>query len=462
MSLALVTLSKEEFDAFSARHPQGNFQQSSLMGEVRARLGVEVEYLGVRDDGELVAAALFELHRSRLSTFAEIHDGPLCDFANRELAAFFLGELGRRAKEGGAAQLEIYPEMPYEIFDTNGAPLPAKAAVAEEGSEVSEAKEKNDAADATPQSEVSAVRWPANVPLEAPAGPNVAALANIEAAGFVHGGFAREYTAVPQWRYVKDLRGIDTVADLVASYSKHAQRNLRIAETSFVSVERIGRDALPAFHAVCQLSCEKQGFENRELSYFETLYDCLGDKADFYIAYIDPKALLDSWKAKRDAFADRVAGLLGPNGEEPTTKKRKRQMVDAREQHEGAVKRVKNLEAFFGRNEERIPAAGSLFVRHPNEYIYLFSGADPVYAEYCATTALQHRAMSTCVEEGIPRYNMYGINGVFDDPNDPGRGLLFFKQGFNGYVEQLMGSFTLTLKPLTFAMKKLARKIVRG
>ena len=33
----------------------------------------------------------------------------------------------------------------------------------------------------------------------------------------------------------------------------------------------------------------------------------------------------------------------------------------------------------------------------------------------------------------VSRYNFYGISGVFDDPNDEGRGVLEFKQGFNGY-----------------------------
>lgn len=433
MTYAFVVLSKEEFDTFSATHPQGNFQQTSLMGEVRTRLGTTVEYLGVRDGDKLVAAALFELHAGKLSTFAEIHDGPLCDFENRELTTFFLTELGKHAKEGGAAQLEIYPEMPYEVFDSEGNTLPSS----------------NEGAP-----------WPANVPADTSPGPNIVALENIHSCGFTHGGFTREYTAVPRWRYLKDVRPIASEDELIASYSKHTQRNLRIAQSSFVSVERIGRSQLPTFHAVCELSCEKQGFENRELSYFEVLFDCLGDQADFYVAYIDPQALLRSWQDKCDAFAQRVASLLGPNGEEPTSKKAQRRLVDAREQHEGALKRVERIEAFLGSHTERIPAAGSLFVRHPNEYIYLFSGADPVFAEYCATTALQHRAMLTCVEEGIPRYNMYGINGVFDDADDSGRGLLWFKQGFNGYVEELMGSFTLVVRPLTYRIKRFARKII--
>ena len=68
--------------------------------------------------------------------------------------------------------------------------------------------------------------------------------------------------------------------------------------------------------------------------------------------------------------------------------------------------------------------------------------------------------MLECLERGCNRYNFYGINGVFDDPKDPGRGLLEFKQGFGGYVEELMGSFTLPVKPIVYKAKVLARKVL--
>ncbi len=36
---------------------------------------------------------------------------------------------------------------------------------------------------------------------------------------------------------------------------------------------------------------------------------------------------------------------------------------------------------------------------------------------------IQYEAMlHLYVEKGVPRYNFYGISGVFDDPNDEGRG----------------------------------------
>ena len=49
----------------------------------------------------------------------------------------------------------------------------------------------------------------------------------------------------------------------------------------------------------------------------------------------------------------------------------------------------------------------------------------------------------------------------FDEPEDEGRGVLEFKQGFNGYVEELMGSFVLPVRPLTFKLKTALRKLLR-
>ena len=65
-----------------------------------------------------------------------------------------------------------------------------------------------------------------------------------------------------------------------------------------------------------------------------------------------------------------------------------------------------------------------------------------------------------CVERGVGRYNFYGISGVFDDPDDEGRGVLEFKQGFNGYVEELPGSFVLPVRPMVFRLKNLAHRIL--
>ena len=429
---AFEDLGAEEFDSFSATHPQGNFQQTSRMAEVRRKDGTEVSYVGVREHGTLVAATALEIHRGRLSTFAEIHDGPLCDLHDQELSSAFFEELKKRSRSAGAAQLAITPELPYEVRDSSGTSLPAK-----------------DGAD-----------WPADVPADAPSGPDQEAFDALCALGFVHSGFDHDYNAVPRWRYVKDLTPYRNANALLDSYAKNTRRNVRIAENSFVHVEQVDRNGLATFHAICELSCEKQGFDNRPLSYFERLYDCLGDVATFYVAYLDAQENLASWEQKRDGFMADIERLERNVAEGKSPQRSERQLKDAQSKLEASLKRIDEARAYIAEDGERIPAAAALFVDHPRERVYLFSGSDPKYAKFYAATAIQHRAMCDCLDKGITRYNFYGINGVFDDPADPGRGLLEFKQGFNGYVEEMMGSFTLPVKPLSYAVKQLAHKVL--
>ena len=199
----LVKLSEDEFDKFSACHPQGNFQQTSAMGTLRKGEGKTVDYLGVKEHGELKAAGLLQIIHAGGSTFALIHDGPMCDFDDKELLAFFVGKLKEYAKQGGAAQLDITPEAVYQLHTQKGE-------------------------------------------LEGSADDEM--VANLLALGFDHvGGFSTGYTSVPRWRWVKDLTGIKDEAALTASYAKYRRRNVRIAHESAESSACLCRQE----HASC-------------------------------------------------------------------------------------------------------------------------------------------------------------------------------------------------------------------
>ena len=355
-----------------------------------------------------------------------------------------MANASERARAAGAAQVEVTPEVPYRIRTSAGDVLP----------------EDPDAP------------LPAEVPAGSRRGPDDESLENLKAAGLVHEGFDRGYSAVPRWRYVKDLTGIEDEDALIASYNKKAKRDVRTARASFVSVERIGRDELPTYHHICELSCEKQGFENRPLAYFEQLFDTLGDAAEFFVAYLDVPAYLSSWEQKRDAlladierYEAAIAEIESDNqsgqGQYRSTKKVSRQMADAREKYESSLRRIDDARAALDAHggTGRIPAAAALFVWHERECVYLFSGSDQSLAAFCAPTLVQHKIMCECVERGCSRYNFYGIDGIFD-PTSPGYGLIEFKQSFNGYIEELLGSFTMPVRPAVLAAKRLAHKIL--
>lgn len=419
-AFSLVTLSPEAFDDFSAHHADGNFQQTSAAGRLRAGQGIEVEYLGVQENGTIVAGALFETHRSRLSTFSVVHDGPLCDYRDRELTEYFMTQLKQHAKAKGSAQMEIVPEMPYCLHDSRGSELPA-----DQGG--------------------------------APVDDAVETLKNL---GFMHDGFTIGYTAVPRWRYLKDLTGITDEKSLLKSYDKRTQWSVKRAASMGVHVRELGEDELQVFADIEQATAERRNFEYRGEAYFRKFKQAYGSKAHFMVAQIHIGEYIADMESKRDALRKKVDVLQAKYDEHPTTKT-ERQLGEESRNLAAAEKRLTEA-AEYAKDGDVLPAAASLFVEHARETVYLFSGSVEKYKPFYASALIQHDAMlHLCVERGVTRYNFYGINGVFDDPEDEGRGVLEFKQGFNGYVEELMGSFVLPVRPLTFKLKTALRKLLR-
>lgn len=416
-SFALATLTPDEFDTFSASHPQGNFQQTSAAGRMRAAQGVDVEYLAVREDGRVVAAALFETRHSRISTFAVIHDGPLCDLHDRELATYFITQLKAHAKAKGASYLELTPELPYLLRDTDGEPLP----------------------DAVPADD---------------------AVELLKGLGFAHDGFTREYTPVPRWRYLKDLTGLTDEKTLLKSYDKRTQWSVKRASSMGVHVRELADDELGVFASIEQQTAERRSFEYRGEEYFRRFKKAYGKAAHFMVAEIHIAEYIADMQNKRAALQRKVDDLQAKYDAHPTTKT-ERQLGEESRNLAAADKRLAEA-AEFAKDGDVLPAAASLFVEHPRETIYLFSGSVEQYKPFYASALIQHYAMlHLCIERGVTRYNFYGIDGIFDDPDDEGRGVLEFKQGFNGYVEELLGRFEAPVRPVRYRLERLAHKLLR-
>ena len=94
----------------------------------------------------------------------------------------------------------------------------------------------------------------------------------------------------------------------------------------------------------------------------------------------------------------------------------------------------------------------------------LTAGALPEYRAYQAPALLVHEGMlRLCVNSTQPRrFNMYGITGVFNDPDDEGRGVLEFKQGFNGHAEELVGAFILPTSTIRYKLGDILPRLMRG
>lgn len=400
------------------------------MASVRKQNGTNVIPLGFFDNDDIIGACILEIHGSGLSSFSEIHDGPLLDYHDKDMLAFAFSELRKRAKDKGAVQLVITPEIVWQVRNLYGEMLCCENATKE------------------------------GIPDVANPDKDELALNNLLDCGFIHEGFTTGYSAVPRWRFIKDLTGITNSNDLLNSFPTSTKRNnIRIALDSGIVVRKIARDDLSEFHRLCEMSSEKQGFDNRDLAFYELLFDNFGESAEFDIAYIDTAKQISTWQTKAEKFESEVKKFEEQLASANNKKRIKKRIIDSKEKLAGALRRVDKAKE-YDELGSFIPVACAMFVWHERECVYLYSGSNPEYNNLYGSNAIQFHAMNECIKRGCKRYNFYGINGIFDDKNDPGRGVLEFKQGFGGYVEEMLGYFEVPLRPAMYRIKKLAHKVL--
>ncbi|EFA23334.1 aminoacyltransferase [Bifidobacterium gallicum] len=433
-SFEFALISAHEYDEFAKHAPYANFQQTSAMARVREDNGSRIAFTAVKEEGKIVAAALLAIQGTALTRFASVTDGPLCDFDDVELTRFFLSQLAAYAKKQGAVHFDMTPEQTYQVLSSQGHEL------------------DGDDPD-VPRSLMHLAK------------PDRSAIVHITDNGFTHEGLSVGYTPVPRWRYVKDLTPFADVKSLLASYAKNTRRNVKIADNSCVEVRQLGESELNVFHDICELSSERQGFTNRSLTYAQQIFESFGDDAQFMIAEIHLQKYIKVWQKKLDVASKQVEELEAEQSKVEASggqlgDKKLNKLRTARQNAEAAVNRIAKAKQYVQEDGDVVPVAAALFIVQPREMVYLMSGSNDKYAKFYAPTALQHYAMSWCVEHGIDRYNFYGISGYFDDPQAEGAGVLEFKQGFNGYVEELMGSFSLVLRGLTYRLQRVAHKIL--
>ena len=411
-------LTRDEFAGFAAHARHGNFQQTVMMADLRVAQGQTIDYVGVREHGAVVAAALVATHGSGLTAFSTIADGPLCDLDDRELTVFLIDHIAAMAKRRRhAVHLDITPEQPYRLRDAQGEPLPGASGA-----------------------------------------PDTAMMDDLKAAGMAHGGFTHGYTAVPRWRFLKDLDGVADGAALLKTFSKRTQWSVKRAQSMGVEVRRVGLDGLDVFASIERQTAERRHFEYRGEQYFRRFAKAFGDDVHFLVAQINTQAYHDAMQRKRDDLQKLVDDLDAKLAQRETTKLRRRHNEESNNLA-AATKRYEEAATLLERGRF-IPVAASMFVTVPQETVYLFSGSVEEYKPFYASALIQYEAMlHLCVERGVPRYNFYGIDGVFDDPDSEGRGVLEFKQGFDGYVEELPGEFMRVLRPGVYKLERLAHRI---
>ncbi len=219
----------------------------------------------------------------------------------------------------------------------------------------------------------------------------------LTARGFVAGHRRGHFEGIqPRFNVIVPLTGsADTV---LARCHPKTRYNIRLSARRGVQVRRGHREDLVSFHRLLMVTCERNGFAERSLSYFAELWDALAAKGQ--------------------------------------------------------------MELYVASDGERDLAAGILFL-FGNKAVYAYGASGNEHRERMAPYALQWAMIQRAVELGCTSYDMTGVPRRLQE-SEPGYGLYRFKRGFWPEVSKFVGEMDLPLHPTRYRLWNLVEPAYWG
>ncbi len=249
--MALITLTKEEFQDYSGQVSSRSFMQSVQMGDLLEKRGARIVYLALKQEGEIQVAALVYSLPMLGGLHMELNSGPI--YTQQDALPVFYAELKEYAKQNGVLELLVKPYETYQTFDSEGNPIDAEKKSIIQG---------------------------------------------LTDLGYQFDGLTRGYPGGEvSWHYIKDLQDYDAVS-LLKSFNKNSIRNIQSAFDFNILIRNAEREEIPIFKKIIEETGKRQGFEDKNLDYYMKLYDMFGDKADFLIAEVNPQQSIDALNVK--------------------------------------------------------------------------------------------------------------------------------------------------------------------
>jgi peptidoglycan pentaglycine glycine transferase (the first glycine) len=186
----------------------------------------------------------------------------------------------------------------------------------------------------------------------------------------------------PRHRVVVPLPADGDPERLLASFHPKTRYNIRLAERRGVTVARVGRERLGDFHRMLQVTCARDGFAERDLPYFEQVWDGLAPGGMIHLFFA------------RHAGDDLAAAIL----------------------------------TVLGR-----------------EAVYAWGASANLKRNLMAPYAVQWAMMRFAMARGCTRYDMTGVPKDLRE-GAPGYGLYRFKRGFHDAIDVYQGEYDLPLR----------------
>lgn len=418
--MEFTKLTEQEFAQFSEAQPCMNFWQSTSMAHLRKWNGWEYEFVGLKQENQVIAAAMISYRKVFMHwTFAQAVRGFYIDYQDQELMNIFHKELRKYLSSIHCMYFKIDPYVTYRERDING-----------------------------------------NLVEDGYHHGNI--VNSLKSLGYVHAGFPRGMSTdkEPNWMFVRNIKD-KTEAQLLEEFDHQTRWTINKTRKMGIQVKELNKDDLPLFKAIMDHTSSRRGFTDHSMHYYEGLFETFGKdrRLKLLVAQLDlddyDQRLEEEKITAQTELQEVEQHLQAQSGSKKFNKKKKvlLEQIELVEKKQAECEKMKK-----DCQNNVLTLAGATFILAGKEIMYLYSGAYDAYMKFNAQYALQWYMFRYGIAHGFERYNFYGISGIFDK-DDESYGVYEFKRGFQGTVEELIGEFTWYLHPWAYRIYDGLRKI---
>lgn len=415
--MKFTTLSRDEFGAFADKQQFNHFTQMAVNYDLKISEGAEVHLVGVRDEqDDIIAAGLFTgVPVLKIYKYFYSNRGPMMDYHNKKLVAFFFTELKKYIKKHRALHLRIDPYVPHQKWNHDG--------------EVKESYNTDDI------------------------------FKLFKSLGFVHQGFTKGFHPIHQirWHSILDTHGLDE-KQVLNNMDSLRKRNIKKVIKNGIKVRDLSIDEMHLFRQFMDDTSGKKDFVDREDTFYKNRLQYFGDRVKMPLAYIDFTTYIPELIAEEKEVQSQIDKANDELTKKPDMKKWKNILKSSKTQLASIQDKLAEAKSLQQKHGDTLPVAAAFYLINPFEVVYLAGGSSNDYRHFAGSYAIQWDMIKYTMQTGINRYNFYGISGDFsEDAEDAG--VIKFKKGFNADVIEYIGDFVLPINKPVYKMYESMNKL---
>lgn len=406
-----------EFSEFAHKQKNENFWQSTEMACLRKWNGWSCCYVGIKDEGEIIAATMLSYRRILFQyTYVQALRGFYIDYHDHDKMDIFHQGLLSYLKKLNCLYFKVDPYFPLIERDQDGE-------IIEQGYDHHDV------------------------------------IHYFEKLGYVYEGYhiGNDLTKEPNWMFVKNIEPMTKEA-LLQSFDHQTRWSIRKTMKIGIKIKEGSILDLPAFKDIMEHTAKRRSFEDRSMNYYEGLFQTFGkEKIKIVFAQLDAQEYYQNLSNEKQIAQKELADIQTMLDSHKNSKKynKKRKVVE--EQIALLDKQLAEANLLLEK-DIIINLAAAIFILVGKEIVYLYSGAYKEYMKFNGPYAIQWYMLCYAMDHHFERYNFYGISGNFQkDAED--YGVYEFKKGFNGEVVELLGDFHYIVKPNLHNVYKALRAI---